>query len=55
MPTRRALFLPVTLLRDTVDGVWLAGLPDMADVILVGQEFVIDGVPVVPTYQEAAQ
>jgi multidrug efflux system membrane fusion protein len=50
-----ALFRPVTLLRDTVDGVWLAGLPDMADVILVGQEFVIDGVPVVPTYQEAAQ
>jgi multidrug efflux system membrane fusion protein len=48
-----ALFLPVTLMRDTVDGVWLSGLPDQADVILVGQEFVIDGVPVAPTYQEA--
>lgn len=50
-----ALFQPVTLLRDTIDGVWVAGLPDTADVILVGQEFVIDGVLVNPTFQEATQ
>ena len=48
-----AQFQPVTLMRDTVDGIWVTGLPDEADVILVGHEFVIDGVPVAPTYQEA--
>ena len=47
-----ALFMPVTLLRDTVDGVWLADLPDQVNIITVGQEFVIDGVPVTPTYRE---
>lgn len=48
----RALFQPVTVLRDTPQGVWLTGLPDQADVIVVGQEFVIDGVAVTVTYQE---
>ena len=46
------LFMPVTLLRDTVDGVWVADLPDEVNIITVGQEFVIDGVPVDPTYAE---
>lgn len=48
-----AQFLPVTLLRDTVDGVWVTDLPDEINLITVGQEFVIDGVPVTPTYTEA--
>lgn len=47
-----ALFMPVTLLRDTVDGVWLTDLPDTVNIITVGQEFVTDGVPVEPTYRE---
>jgi len=47
-----ALFMPVTLLRDTVDGVWVTDLPDTVNIITVGQEFVIDGVPVAPTYRE---
>ena len=47
-------FNPVTLLRDTADGVWLAGLPDQAEVIVVGQEFVTDGVAVDVTYRETA-
>jgi multidrug efflux system membrane fusion protein len=38
-----AYFLPTTVIRDEMDGVWLAGLPDQADVIVVGQEFVSDG------------
>lgn len=42
----RAGFVPVTLVRDTVDGVLLSGLPETADVITVGQEYVTDGVPV---------
>lgn len=54
-PDMTAAFMPVTLLRDTADGVWVAGLPDSVDIITVGQEFVVDGVPIVPTYQEASQ
>jgi multidrug efflux system membrane fusion protein len=46
-------FMPVTLLRDTAQGVWVAGLPEAVDIITVGQEFVIDGVRVVPTFAEA--
>lgn len=48
-------FHPVRLLRDDIDGVWIDGLPETADVIVVGQDFVIDGVLVAPTYREAAQ
>ncbi len=48
-------FVPIRLLRDTTNGVWLAGLPDEADVIVIGQEYVIDGVTVAPTYQEIGQ
>jgi membrane fusion protein, multidrug efflux system len=51
----RAEFMPVTIQRDTVDGVWVEGLPETVDVIVVGQEFVIDGVAVTPTYKDAAQ
>ena len=50
-----ARFAPVTLLRDTPRGVFVGGLPETVDIILVGQEYVIDGVPVRPTWQEAAQ
>jgi RND family efflux transporter MFP subunit len=50
-----ALFTPVTVLRDARDGVWLAGLPDRAEVIVVGQEYVIDGVPVAPSFEEVLQ
>lgn len=41
-----ARFVPVSLIRDTMDGVWVNGLPTTADVIVVGQEYVTDGVPV---------
>lgn len=44
-----AIFTPVTLVRDTTDGVWVAGLPDMVDVIVLGQEYVKDGQKVAPT------
>ena len=49
----KALFMPVTLLRDTVEGVWVTDLPEQVDIITVGQEFVIDGVQVAPTFEEA--
>lgn len=48
-----AKFMPVTLLRDTAEGVWVTDLPEMVDIITVGQEFVIDGVKVAPTFTEA--
>lgn len=48
-------FIPVRLLRDDVDGVWVGGLPETTDVIVVGQDFVIAGVQVAPTYLEASQ
>ena len=49
-----AQFVPVQLIRDTVKGVWVTGLDDQVDVIVVGQEYVTDGVAVVPTWQEEA-
>ncbi|MGR3759692.1 efflux RND transporter periplasmic adaptor subunit [Roseobacteraceae bacterium NS-SX3] len=48
-------FLPVELLRDEADGVWVGGLPEQADIIVVGQDFVTEGVAVAPSYREAAQ
>lgn len=39
----RAVFNPVTILSDSTDGVWVTGLPPVARVIVVGQEFVRDG------------
>jgi len=50
-----ASFFPVTILRDSPDGVFVGGLDEAANVIVVGQEFVTDGVPVIPTYQEGRQ
>lgn len=47
----RARFKPVTILRDTLDGVWLAGLPEKAEVIVVGQEYVVDGRRIEITYR----
>lgn len=47
-----ATFMPVTLLRDTAEGVWVTDLPETVDIITVGQEFVIDGVQVAPTFTE---
>ena len=42
-PEKRAIFLEATILEDTVDGVWLGGLPETLELITVGQEFIIEG------------
>ncbi|MGG7565702.1 efflux RND transporter periplasmic adaptor subunit [Rhodovulum sp. DZ06] len=39
----KAKFMPVTILRDEAEGVWLTGLPDEVNIIYVGQEYVSDG------------
>lgn len=46
-----ARFAPVSMLRDTADGIWVSGLPDKADIIVIGQEFVTDGVALAPRFQ----
>lgn len=48
-----AHFVPVELVRDTSEGVWILGLPDEADVIVVGQEYVVDGRAINVTMKEA--
>lgn len=50
-----ARFMPVTVLRDAPEGVYVTGLPDQVDVITVGQEFVTDGVPIAPSFEEVIQ
>ncbi|MCR8547010.1 efflux RND transporter periplasmic adaptor subunit [Salipiger sp. P9] len=50
-----ARFMPVTVLRDSREGIWVRGLPDTVDVITVGQEYVTDGVPVAPSFEEVIQ
>lgn len=41
-----ARFVPVSVVRDTTEGIWVAGLPERVEVITVGQDFVADGQPV---------
>ncbi len=36
-------FHPVTIIRDTREGVWVTGLPPSIDIITVGQEYVLAG------------
>lgn len=48
-------FAPVSVLRDTAEGIWVAGLEENVSVIIVGQEYVTEGVSVRPTYREAAK
>lgn len=45
-------FTPVTPVRDTVDGIWVSGLPDAVQVIVVGQDFVTAGTPISVTLRE---
>lgn len=44
--TNHTVFAPVTVLRDAPQGFWVSGLPQQADVIVVGQEYVTDGIEV---------
>lgn len=45
-------FVPVAMVRDTAEGVLLTGLPAEARVIVIGQEYVTDGVQVAVTRPE---
>jgi len=48
-------FAAIRLMRDDIDGIWVTGLPEQVDVIVMGQDFVIAGVEVAPTYREASK
>jgi membrane fusion protein, multidrug efflux system len=41
-------FVPITIVADRPDGIWVAGIPDSATLITVGQDFVADGETVKP-------
>ena len=45
---------PVTVLRDTPQGVYVTGLPDQVQVITVGQEYVAEGAALDVTLSPAA-
>lgn len=47
-----ARFFAVSIIRDTTNGVWVTGLPEQIDVIILGHEYVIDGTPVEATYRD---
>ncbi|WP_424964628.1 efflux RND transporter periplasmic adaptor subunit [Dinoroseobacter sp. S375] len=47
-----AAFAEVSVVRDTIDGVWLSGLPSEVKVIVVGQDFVTAGTPLEVTLRE---
>ena len=48
-------FAQLEIMRDTAEGVWVTGLPEHADVIVAGQEYVTAGVTVAPTLREVSQ
>ncbi len=48
----RAGFVPVTMVRDSREGVWVTGLEDQATVIVIGQNYVTDGVLLDVTLRE---
>ena len=50
----RVAFHPVELVRAQTDGIWVAGLPEEAAVITVGQGFVAEGELVRPSVVEGA-
>jgi len=53
--TSHVVFNRIEVVRDTIDGIWVTGLPPAADVIVVGQEYVVEGVLVKVTYREQNQ
>ncbi|MBS1301158.1 efflux RND transporter periplasmic adaptor subunit [Loktanella sp. SALINAS62] len=48
-------FYPIEIVKAQVDGLWVAGLPDTANVITIGQGFVNAGETVAPSLQDDAQ
>jgi len=47
-------FVPVTVVADAADGLWVAGLPDSATIITVGHDYVAQGQTVEPVLVEGS-
>ena len=47
----KAKFIPINIIRDSEEGVWVTGLPDRVDVIIVGQEYVTDNSNIKVSYK----
>ena len=47
----KAKFIPINIIRDSEEGVWVTGLPDTVDVIIVGQEYVTDNSNIKVSYK----
>jgi multidrug efflux system membrane fusion protein len=45
-------FAAVKLEQDSKEGVWVSGLDDAVDIIIIGQEFVKEGVKVSATFKD---
>jgi multidrug efflux system membrane fusion protein len=48
-------FYPIQVVKAQIDGIWVTGLPDRADVITVGQGFVNEAETVAPSAGEPSQ
>lgn len=44
-------FYPVQVVSDEADGIWVSGLPEVAQLIVVGQQLVVSGQRVDPTHE----
>ena len=47
----RAKFYAIDIVRDSLEGAWVTGLPENVDLIVIGQEYVVDGSKVRVTYR----
>ncbi|MDC0120307.1 efflux RND transporter periplasmic adaptor subunit [Amylibacter sp.] len=47
----KAMFIPINIIRDAEEGVWVTGLPNSVDVIIVGQEYVTDNSNIKVSYK----
>ena len=47
----QARFYAVDIVRDSLEGAWVTGLPDNIELIVLGQEYVVDGSKVRVTYR----
>ncbi len=51
----KAKFAPIQIIRDSEEGIWVTGLPQSVDVIVVGQEYVTDNSNIKISYKGAQQ
>ena len=43
-------FLPINIIEDTNDGIWVTGIPNLSKLIVLGQGFVRNGEKVETTF-----